>query len=114
VDFAPGKKFDHDPVVDVRQIMRKFLRSIGLFSARLIGTRLTDFQTGCDLGKTLIIPWRGKVHVIGLKTAVRVVFLPQKRLTYWKQEIGFTTHPPPDFPNETSKMSAGHGEKEQD
>jgi hypothetical protein len=94
--------------------MRQSLRAIGLFFARLVGTRLVDFQTGRDLGKALIIAWRGKVHVIGLEQAVRVVFLPQKRLTYWKQDIGFTTHPPPDFPNETSKMSAGHGEKERD
>lgn len=82
--------------------MRKLLRNIGLFLARLVGTRLIDFQTGRDLGKALIIPWRGKVHAIGLETAVRAVFLPQKRLTYWKQEIGFTTQPPPDYPNERS------------
>jgi hypothetical protein len=86
--------------------MRKLLRTIGLFLARLVGTRLTDFQTGRDLGKALIIPWRGKVHVVGLETAVRAVFLPQKRLTYWKQEIGFTTQPPPDYPNERSTSSA--------
>ncbi len=82
--------------------MRNFLRAIGLFFVRIIGTRLVDFQTGRNLGKALIIPWRGKVHVIGLKQAVRAVFLPQKRLTYWKQEIGFTTQSPPDFSNERS------------
>ena len=80
--------------------MRNFLRAIGLVFARIIGTRLVDFQTGRDLGKALIIPWRGKVHVIGLEQAVRAVFLPQQRLTYWKQEIGFTTQPPPDFARE--------------
>jgi hypothetical protein len=51
------------------------------------------------------VPWRGKLHVIGLKEAVRAVFLPQKRPTYWKQEIGFTTHPPPDYPNEGRRLS---------
>ena len=85
--------------------MRHFFRAIGLFCARLVGTRLVDFQTGRDLGKALIIPWRGKVHVIGLERAVRVVFLPQKRLTYWKQEIGFTTQPPPDFSKERENPS---------
>jgi hypothetical protein len=82
--------------------MKNLLRGIGLFLARLVGTRLVDFQTGRDLGKALIIPWRGKVHVIGPKQAVRAVFLPQERLTYWKQEIGFTTQPPPNYPNERS------------
>ena len=86
--------------------MKKILRTIGLFLARLVGTRLVDFQTGHDLGKALVIPWRGKVHVIGLETTVRAVFLPQKRLTYWKQEIGFTTQPPPDYPNERVTSSA--------
>jgi len=80
--------------------MRPLFRAIGLFIVRVFGTRLVDFQTGRDLGKALIIGWRGKIHVIGLKQAVRAVFLPQQRLTYWKQEIGFTTQPPPDFLNE--------------
>ena len=92
--------------------MRKFFRSIGLALARAIGTRLVDFQTGRDLGRALIISWRGKIHVIGLETIVRPIFLPQKRLTYWKQEIGFTTHPPPDFPNVRSTSSTERQEEQ--
>ncbi|HZR79337.1 MAG TPA: hypothetical protein VFA58_09010, partial [Chthoniobacterales bacterium] len=61
--------------------MRRLLRSLGFFLARLFGTRLIDYQTGKDLGKALIIGWRGKIHVVGLETAVRAVFLPQQRLT---------------------------------
>ena len=80
--------------------MRKLLRSVGLMIAHLLGTRVRDFQSGRLLGKALIIPWRGKIHVIGLDAAVRPIFQPQKRLTYWKQEIVFTVHSPPDFPNE--------------
>jgi hypothetical protein len=92
--------------------MRKFFRSIGLFFARLFGTRIIDYQTGRDLGKALILGWGGKVRVIGLETAVRAVFLPQKRLTYWKQEIGFTTQPPPNYPNERSASSAGRNQRD--
>jgi hypothetical protein len=77
--------------------MRKFIRSIGLSLARIFGTRVTDVQTGRLLDKALIIPWRGKIHVIGLQKNVRPMFQPQKRLTYWKQTIGFTAHVPPDF-----------------
>ena len=83
--------------------MRKLIRAAGLSLARVFGTRVTDFQTGCPLGKALIIPWRGKIHVIGLEKDVRPIFQPQKRLTYWKQEIVFTTHPPVDFPKEKSR-----------
>ena len=94
--------------------MRQLVRAIGLFFVRVFGTRLVDFQTGRDLGKAFIVGWRGKVHVVGLKQAVRAVFLPQKRLTYWKQEIGFTTQPPPDFSNERAAISAGRSETRTD
>jgi hypothetical protein len=88
----------------VGQMIRKFIRALGLKIAQTIGTRVNDFPSGRSLGRVLIIPWRGKIHVIGLDVAVRHVaacpmFQPQKRLTYWKQEIVFTEHPPPDFPN---------------
>ena len=82
--------------------MRKLIRAAGLSIARVFGTRVTDFQTGRPLGKALIIPWRGKIHVIGLEKDVRAIFQPQKRLTYWKQEIVFTTHPSVNFPKEKS------------
>ena len=85
--------------------MRKVIRSIGLFLARIFGSRITDFQTGQPLDKALIIPWRGKIRVIGLKKNVRPMFQPQKRLTYWKQDIVFTVHPSPDFEN-VEKTSA--------
>jgi hypothetical protein len=91
--------------------MRQLFRAIGLFFVSVFGTRLVDFQTGRDLGKALIVGWRGKIHVIGLKQAVRAVFLPQKRLTYWKQEIGFTTQPPPDFTNERSTRVLSNAEE---
>jgi hypothetical protein len=83
----------------VEKLMRKLIRSAVLMIAHRLGARLIDFDSGRNLGKALIIPWRGRIHVIGLEAAVRPMFQPQKRLTYWKQEIVFTEHPPPDFPN---------------
>jgi hypothetical protein len=80
-------------------MIRKFIRALGLKIAQTIGTPIKDFPSGRSLGRALVIPWRGKIHVIGLKTAARPMFQPQKRLTYWKQDIVFTEHPPPDFPN---------------
>ena len=80
-------------------MIRRFARSIVLAIARVIGTRMVDYATGRYLGKALIIPWRGKIHVIGLAEAVRPVFQPQQRLTYWKQEIVFTVHDSPNFEN---------------
>ena len=77
--------------------MRKFIRSIGLAIARKFGARITDYRTGKVLGRAIIVPWRGRIHVIGLECAIIPVFMPQRRLTYWKQELGFTVHDPPDF-----------------
>ena len=77
--------------------VRRIIRAAGLVVARTIGTRLVDCKTGRSLGKALIIPWRGRIHVIGLETTVIPTFLPQHRLTYWKQELGFTVHDSPDF-----------------
>ena len=95
MDFASGEAI-------VEKLMRKLIRSTILMIAHAFGARVIDFESGQDLGKALIIPWHGKIHVIGLKAAVRPMFQPQKRLTYWKQEIVFATHPEPDFRNERS------------
>ena len=76
------------------------LRAVVLWVARLLGSRVTDPRTGRVLGRALLIPFRGKVHVIGLDAVVVPEFAPQERLTYWKQELRFTAHPPPDFPHE--------------
>lgn len=84
--------------------LRARVRAAGLAIARTIGTQIIDQRTGQPLGRALIIPWRGKIHVIGLSTAVRPMFLPQERLTYWKQEFGFATHEPPDFPSEATTL----------
>ena len=82
-----------------RFIVRKF-RNFGLAVARLFASDLIDFRTGEKIGRALLLPWRGRIHVIGLEAAAQVTFIPQQRLTFWKQEIGFTVHPPPDFPHE--------------
>ncbi|MEQ1850405.1 MAG: hypothetical protein ABMA01_02320 [Chthoniobacteraceae bacterium] len=81
--------------------MRKFkllIRAAGLAVLRALGTTIVDAETGARLGRAFLFPWRGTIKVIGLETPVRPVFLPQTRLTYWKQELGFTTHPAPDYP----------------
>jgi hypothetical protein len=88
-------------------MIRRFIRSLGLKIAHTIGTPIKDYQSGRSFGRALIIPWRGKIHVIGLKEPLRAMFQPQKRLTYWKQEIVFTEHPPPDFPRERKAGETG-------
>ena len=88
-------------------MIRRLIRSLGLKIAHTVGTPLEDFRSRKPLGRALIVAWRGKIHVIGLKAAVRPMFQPQKRLTYWKQEIVFTEHPPPDFARERQAGETG-------
>jgi hypothetical protein len=80
------------------QKIKQFVRAVGLSIFRALGTTIVDVETGERLGRAFLFPWRGTIKVIGLDVPVRPVFLPQTRLTYWKQEIGFTVHPAPDFP----------------
>ena len=79
-----------------------FVRRVVLALARSVGSKITDAETGRVLGRAFLFPWRGKIAVIGLEAEVKPVFLTQKRLTYWKQDLGFTVQPPPDFPHEAS------------
>jgi hypothetical protein len=81
-------------MVELKQVLRNF----GVFAVRHFGSKVVDQKSGQLLGRALFLPWSGKIHVIGLEATVLVSFLPQERLTYWKQEIGFTIHPSPDFP----------------
>jgi hypothetical protein len=85
---------------DMKRFLVRKIRDFGLAVARLFASDLVDVRTGKKIGRALLLPWRGKIHVIGLDAAVQAVFLPQERLTFWKQEIGFTAQPPPDFPHE--------------
>jgi hypothetical protein len=82
----------------MRSQLKRFVRDAGVRLLRACGSDIVDAETGAVIGRALLVPWRGRIKVIGLETPVRPVFLAQPRLTYWKQELGFTTHPPPDFP----------------
>lgn len=77
--------------------------SLCLAVARWLGSPIVDQRTGRVLGRALLLPRKGKVWLIGLDVPVVPVFLPQERTTFWKQEIGFTTHPEPDFPHEAAQ-----------
>ncbi len=95
-----------------RKALRRVARDAVVRLARTIGMQIRDPASGETLGRAFVIPWRGKLHIVGLDRPVRAVFLPQKRLTYWKQELGFTTHPPLDFPNEGSSARASETRKD--
>jgi hypothetical protein len=97
---APAIMEDDRPMTS----FQKLIRSIGMKLVHRFGTRLQDAETGEVLGRVLIVPWRGRIQVIGLEElTVRPTFRTQQRLTYWKQDLGFTKVPLPDFPNEAEQ-----------
>jgi hypothetical protein len=90
--------------------VKKWLRDVAVAVVQRMGPALRDAESGQTLGRALLIPWGGKIHVIGLKPEipVRVQFLAQPRLTYWKQEVGFAAALPPAYSHEpTSAHGAG-------
>jgi hypothetical protein len=80
-------------------LLTKIFRVFLLKFAHTFGVRLKDQRTGERLGRVLILPFRGKLWIVGLSASVKPEFLPQVRTTYWKQDLGFSTHPDPDFPS---------------
>ena len=75
------------------------LRNWGLKIVDLFASEISDCVTGQSLGRGLVIGCGTSPIVMGHQGLPPLIpkFLPQKRLTYWKQVIGFTTHPAPDF-----------------
>ncbi len=88
--------------------LTRTVRAVVLALARSIGSRVVNAETGEVLGRAFVIPWRGRIAVIGLDAEVKPVFLPQTRMTYWKQEIGFVLHSPPNFPHEARPQRPPH------
>lgn len=86
----------------------KLYRTIFTLLVKLFGTTLVDHRTGEKVAKAFMICWRGRIYLFGLQGKDQVIpmFLPQERLSFWKREIGFTTHPPPDFPREPRTESS--------
>lgn len=84
----------------MQKIKLKLIRPFLFFLYRWLGMEIRDARTGAKLGRVLMVPWRGKILVLGSGLDLRPEFLPQARQSFWKCELGFTRHQPPDFPHE--------------
>ena len=87
------------------------VRNLGLKLIALFSTEIRDCVTGQSLGKGLVLSLGGRPLVIGHPGLPPLIprFLSQKRLTYWKQSIGFTTHRRPDYPR-LACVKSPHGD----
>ena len=99
--------------------MKTFCKRLGLrILQAMFGIKMVDQRTGEIIAKVVVLRWRGKLRFLGLNgVAVRPHFLPQEKEVYWAQDLGFSTHPPPDFPNVThhhridlAPVAAGSGQ----
>jgi hypothetical protein len=93
--------------MDFRNKVRLWKLAIRHFALRitdLFASEIFDSQTGESLGRALVLGFFGQTWVIGHAGLPPLIprFLPKQRLTYWKQTIGFTTHPRPDYPRLTA------------
>jgi hypothetical protein len=82
----------------------KLFRSAVLGILDLFASDIRDINTGECIGRALLVPWRGRIIVVGKGVAGYALvpkFCPQQRLSFWKCELGFTKHPKPDFLRES-------------
>ena len=80
------------------------LRPLFLGVINLLSSKIRDVDTGEYIGRALLIPWRGRILILGKGVAGYALvakFCAQTRLTFWKCELGFTQHPAPDYPRES-------------
>jgi hypothetical protein len=78
--------------------LKLIIRNVIVTMCRWMGSPIRDAYTGEKICRGLVCAWEGSVHVIGADAALIPVPIMQKRTTYWRQFIGFTTHPAVDFP----------------
>lgn len=83
---------------------KQLIRPLFLGLIDLLGSNIRDVDTGECIGRALLVPWRGRILVLGEGVAGYSLvpkFYAQPRLTFWKCELGFTRHPEPDYPHES-------------
>lgn len=81
------------------QFLKQSIRKCLLWCMGLLSKDIKDCMTGEMLGRGFLLAWGGSVWLIGYRGRPLIArFLPQGRLTYWRQYIGFTTTEQPDFP----------------
>jgi len=87
-------------MTDYKQLV---LRPLFIGLINLLSSKIRDMDTGECIGRALIIPWRGRILIMGEGVAGYALvpkFCAQTRITFWKCELGFTRHSPPDYTSE--------------
>ncbi len=82
----------------MKNLRKRLLRLLTAICQRF-GTRLHD-PRGKYLGRAIVIPWGGKIHLIGPPNHIhlRPVPMPQPTLRYWCQTMAWEEATFPDYP----------------
>lgn len=84
----------------MNKIKMKFFRPLLHILIHVMGSDITDVRTGQFIGRALLLPWRGRIVVLGPGLDLVPYFCPDTRMIQWKRTLGFTRHPAPDFSHE--------------
>lgn len=89
-----------------KPIKRRHLARLCRWAASRFGRRICDWRTGEEICRVWLVRWGGRLLLVGVPDgmAVRVRFAPQKRTTFWNQQIVFEKVEAPDFKNEAAEM----------
>lgn len=79
----------------------KWINKFAWAAISKLAPRIIDVKTGEILGSAIVVAFGTKVMVIGYrgKNPLVPVFLPEKKLCYWKMRIAFTSAEEPDYEN---------------
>lgn len=79
--------------------LKQTIRRVFLWCVGFLSKDIRDCESGETLGRGFLLGWGSAIWLIGYSGRPLIPkFLPQRRLTYWKQSIGFTTTEEPNFP----------------
>lgn len=74
-------------------------------AVRVLGSDIMCSRTGLKAGRALVLPFRGKIWVLGLggSKPVRAIFLARPDTRYSIHTIGFEISETPDFPRRATE-----------
>ena len=77
-----------------RENLRMPIAVLGRKLVPFLGSKIVDCESGEKLGSAFLISWRGRFYVMAYngEKPLRVVWLAEDQVRYWRSRIGFTTY----------------------
>lgn len=74
--------------------LRQPIAALGRALVPYLGSKIVDCQTGELLGRAFLFTWRAQFYVCAYNgdKPLRLVWLSEDKVRYWRSRIGFTTY----------------------